>query len=199
MARRLPWDEMRAAYVMGAAIDPDRDPHRRSWPTLDEVAQLFGASPGIVRTRSGNEGWVAQREQFQAESETARRRWLIEDRAERATRVDDRSLQVAEAGMALVGTRLTVIIRAQEGQVPDLRGLTVDARELAALGLAAKRFVDVKAHVMGQPSTAPEDSLDELERRQRVEERKIADELAAFLEERRAEAAADVDGAAPLS
>lgn len=196
MARRLPWDEMRAAYVMGAAIDPDRDPHRRTWPTLDEVAQLFGASPGMVRTRSGRERWPEQREAFQADAEAARRRWLIDDRAERAGRVDERSLQVAEAGMALVGTRLTVIIRAQDGHVPDLRGIGIDARELAALGLAAKRFTDVKAHVMGQPSTAPEDTLDELERAARVEERKIAEELAAFLAERRAE---ERDDTAPLS
>lgn len=198
MARRLPWDDMRAAYVMGHAVDPDRDPHRRSWPTLDEVATLHGANASHVRTRASAEDWTGQREQFQVETEAARRRWLIDDRAERATRVDDRGIQVAEAGLALVGTRLTRLIRTQDQLEADARGTGIDARELAALGLSAKRFIDVKAHVMGQPSTAPEDTLDELERRQRVEERKLAEELAEFIAVRQAEEAADEAGAAPL-
>lgn len=187
MSRRVNWPEVRAAYVQGHIVDAARDPFARSYPTMEEVATLHGVSETGVRRKAAEERWTELREDFQAEVERERRRWLVEERTRQSTGIDNRGLQSAEAGLALVGLRLTRLIRDQEARPVDARGAGLDARELAGLGLAAKRFIDVKAHVMGQPSTAPEDTLDELERRQRVEERRIAEELAAFIAERAAE------------
>jgi len=179
--RRVNWTDLRAAYVEGHVVDPQRDPFARSYPTLEEVATLHGVGLTSVKRHSGEEKWLEQREAFQAEVERERRRWLVEQRAGRATAIDDRGLQSAEAGLGLIGMRLARLIRDQEGRPVEARGAGIDARELAGLGLAAKRFIDVKAHVMGQPSTAPEETLDELERAARVEELRLAEELAAFI------------------
>lgn len=195
--RRLNWHQIRAAYVEGHITDPQRDAFTRAWPTLNEVATIFGVSENTVRRRSSEEHWTDLREEFQAEVERGRRAWLIGDRIDRSTRVDDRGLQAAEGGLALVGMRLTALIHPRRGQAEEQRGIGLDARELAALGLAAKRFIDVKAHVMGQPSTAPDETLDELERQERVETRKLAEDLAEFIASRRAEEAEDA--AAPAS
>lgn len=189
--RRVNWPDVRAAYVQGHVVDPQRDPFQRSYPTMDEVATVHGIGLTSVRRHAAAERWTELREDFQAEVEGERRRWLIDNRTRTATGIDTRGLQSAEAGLALIGMRLTRLINDQTAKPAEARGGGLDARELAGLGLAAKRFIDVKAHVMGQPSTAPEDSLDELERAARVEERKIAEELAAFIEERRAEQEAD--------
>lgn len=196
--RRINWHELRGAYVHGSLIDAQRDPFGRSYPTLEEVATVHGVAPSSVNRRAAAEGWVELREDFQAEVERERRRHLIEERTGRSTRIDDRGLSAAEAGLALIGMRLTRLVNSQTEQPTDARGMGIDARELSGLGLAAKRFIDVKAHVMGQTATAPEESLDELERQQRVAERQVAEDLAAFIAERQAERAADLEaGSAP--
>lgn len=192
MPKNYPWDRIRATYIEGAAVDPDGQPFHRNWPTMEEVATLYGISYGTVRSRARKEKWTEQREAFVVEVEQQRRQWMVEQRAERSIRVDDRGLQVAEAGMALVGIRLTRLVNAENDRLDADRGQALDARELAGLGLAARRFLDVKAHVMGQ-SLLAEEPLDALERRQVVEERKLADELARFIEERRAEELDDVE------
>lgn len=191
MSRRiLPWDELRAGYVEGTAVDPDGDPTKRSWPSLDDVARLFGVNPTTVRKMSAKEHWADQREAFQIETERVRRQRLAEQRADQALRVDERGLDAAEAGMNLIGTRLGALIRAEPENVAD-RGKSLDASELAALGLAAKRMLDVKAAVMGGGAATVIESLDELERQARVEEALLAAELAAHIASRRAEEAED--------
>lgn len=194
---RRPWPDIRAAYVEGVATDPDGDPSKRSWPTLEELSVTWGVPHSTMKHKSRAEGWVEQRETFQAELDAARRRTLIQERSDRAVRVDDRALTASEAALSLVGIRLTRLVRLQQALGADARGGGIDARELAQLGLATKRFVDVKAHVMGQPSTTPEAELDEMERAQRIEERKLAESMAAFIAERAAAAEAD-DEALPV-
>ena len=77
----------------------------------------------------GRERWTAQREAFQLEVDQARRRALIDSRAQRATSVDDRGLQAAEAGLALDTLRLTFLVKEQRA----LQGQSLDARDLARL------------------------------------------------------------------
>lgn len=195
---RRNWREIRASYVEGLATDPDGDPSQRSWPTLQEVADLHGVSVSHMKHRAAKEKWTEARDEYQAELDALRRRTLLQERADRSVRVDDRALTASEAALSLVGIRLTRLVNLQRNMTADQRGGGIDARELAQLGLATKRFVDVKAHVMGQPSTTPEAELDEMERRQRIEERNLAESMAAFIAERAAEAAADVDAAAAV-
>jgi hypothetical protein len=188
---RVNWPQVRAAYIEGHIIDPQRDAFTRAWPTLEEVAALHGIHHGTVEVRAAREKWLDQRQTFQTDVEQARRRWLVENRTERVSRIDDRGLSDAEAGLALVGMRLTHLLHAEQSQPETQRGRAVDARELSALGLAGKRFLDMKAQIMGQPLTAGEQTVDELERQARVEELKLAEELVAFIAERQAELEAD--------
>ena len=84
--------------------------------------------------------------------------------------------------MALIGMRLTYLIGREQDKVPAARGERVDAPELAALGLAARRWLQVKAQVMGQPDVdAP--SVDAVERELAVSEALVAARLAEHLAE----------------
>ena len=84
--------------------------------------------------------------------------------------------------MALIGMRLTHLIGREQEKAQPLRGERVDAPELAALGLAARRWLQVKAQVFGQPMLdAP--SIDEVERELAVSEALVAARLAAHLAE----------------
>ena len=197
MSRRLNWHEIRAAYVEGGIVDAQRDAFSRTYPTQEEVATLYGVAVTSVRRRAGDERWLDLREAFQGEVEAQRRRSIIERRGDQSERLDDRGLSSAEAGLALVGMRLTWLIRRETvlpngGARPEAdRGVTVDARELTALGLAAKRFVDVKAQILGQSATSAEATVDELERELVVEDRRLAEELVAWIEQRQADEDAD--------
>lgn len=186
------WQAMQASYVEGTALDPDGDPGRRNWPTLAEVAETFGASHDRVRKRAAAAHWTELRERFQGEMDDARRRLLVEQRAGAAAGIDRRAMSAAEAGLALIGQRLTYLVTtetAKSRQAPADVGKTVSATELANLGLAAKRWVQVKGEVMGQP--APEELADEaaLERDLRVGESLLAARLAEHVAAR----ALDVD------
>lgn len=187
---KINWHEVRAAYVEGHVPNPAAEPFRRIYPTLDEVATLFGISIGLVTRHSGKERWLDQRAAFAAEVEQARRAHVMESRVAQVGRIDERGLSNAEAGLGLVSMRLTYLLRREQQTADADRGTRVDARELSTLGLAAKRFLDVKAQILGQPLTAVE-SADADERAQRVEERRLADDLMAFIAERRAEDAAE--------
>lgn len=186
--RRVNWDELRASYVEGDVPDPGQNPFRRVYPTLEEVSVLHGVEFARVRQRSAQEGWVAQRERFQAEVEEARRRHLRDQKVEQTTRIDDRGLSNAEAGLGLVSMRLTFLLNAQTRLAHAERGTGIDARELSTLGLAAKRFLDLKAQIMGQPSTADEGrTLDEIERAARLDDERVAEDLVRFIQQREAE------------
>ena len=184
---RRNWDEVRAAYVEGHIPDTSK-PFVRDWPTLPEIATLFGIRFATVEQRSGSEHWSDQREAFQADVEAARRRHVFEQRVEQSTRTDDRGLSNAEAGLGLVGMRLTYLLNGQAALAQNERGRGVDARELSALGLAGKRFLDMKAQILGQPLTAAEGaSADAEEREARVADARLAEQLVAFIAERQAE------------
>ena len=184
---RKDWASARAAYVEGWVVDTERDVFLRNWPTFDEVATVHGISSATLHRRAAREGWVVQREEFQLDVDKARRQHLVEKRSEQVIRVDDRGLSNAEAGLGLIGMRLTFLLNQQSMLVQMDRGKGVDARELAALGLAAKRFLDVKAQIMGQPLTALENGMEDEERRARLDERRLAEAMVAFIAERATE------------
>lgn len=187
---RPDWPAIRAHYVEGAAADPDGDPNARTWPTLAEVAALHGVSERATAQHSSREHWPAQREEFQRSVDDARRRALVEERATKVASVDKRGLTAADAGLALVGKRLEHLTRTEIGKGQDA-GQGVEAQELAALGLAARRWVQVKDAVIGKPSPdeMPDDATQE--RDQRVAEAVLAARLAEHRAQREADAAID--------
>lgn len=190
----IDWQTIRAAYVEGRAEDPDGDPGKRLWPTMAEVAATHGVSESRTAHRAASEHWVELRERFQGEMDEARRRATIEMRAGAAAGIDRRALTAAEAGLALIGQRLTFLVQEESKAARADAGKGVSAAELANLGLAAKRWVQVKGEVMGQP--APEELADEaaLERDQRVGESLLAARLAEHVAARAQDLDESVDG-----
>lgn len=189
---RINWQLVRASYVEGTAHDPDGDPNHRAWPSLAEVAALHGCGLRSVTRRSSAENWPAMREEYQREVDEERRRLVVADRAQKVASIDRRGLTNADAGLALVGRRLEHLVRTEANRPQQEVGAGVDARELAALGLAARRWVQVKDQVIGRPS--PDEVPDEAtqERDLRVGEAMMAARLAEHLAARAADAAAEV-------
>lgn len=189
--RRIDWTVVRATYVEGVAHDPDGDPDARTWPTLAEVATLHGIGERAVASHSSAGHWPEARDEFQRDVDERRRRLVVEDRAKKVASVDKRGLTAADAGLALVGRRLEHITRAEIARGVDA-GAGVEARELAALGLAARRWVQVKDQVIGRPS--PDDVPDDAtqERDLRVAEAVLAAQLAEHRAARDADAEVDL-------
>jgi hypothetical protein len=185
MAVRHDWGPVRERYVTGMAVDPDGDPAARSWPTFAEVAALFGIPEGTVHQRATAERWTEQRDQYRLDVEQERRRRLRDEHAGKALQVDRRGLSAAEAGLALVGQRLEWLIGQERARVGSDRGAGVPAGELAALGLAARRWIQVKAAVLGA-TLSDEATSDDLERELRVGEQTVAAQLAEHIARRAA-------------
>lgn len=190
--RRIDWGHWRDVYVLGLAVDADGDPNERSWPTLDEVAVLAGCSDAAVKERSRREGWVRLREEHRLEVEQERRRVLVAEQAQRAASIDRRGLTVADAGLALVGQRLTWLVQRERLLAAQDRGRTVPTGELAALGLAARRWLQVKQAVLGQALDLDDETL--VERELALGEREVAARLAEHVARRSSD---DADRALP--
>lgn len=187
--RRHDWAAIRAHYIEGIPTNPDGHNDERSWPTLDEVATLNGVNAPMLRNHAAREGWVRQREEHQRNVEQARRARLVTERAEQAAGIDHRAMSAADAGLALVGHALAYRIRQQTdpGLPAADRGKAVSASELAAFGLAARRWVQVKEAVFGR-SLGDGDDLTDAERDdrdQQVVERVLAAQVAENLLRRR--------------
>lgn len=194
MANRHDWQTIRAHYVEGGTEGPDADPSKRVWPTLDDLALLYGVHPSTIYKRSAREHWPDQREQHQAQIDRERREALVRERGQRAASIDQRALSASEAGLALVGHRLGFVMAAQAQLEQGHRGAGIDAREQSSLALAAWRWVRVKDAVLGTPTAGEEPTLDEMEREQRVEETMLAATLAARAAAREQDEATLADG-----
>ena len=181
-AKRIDWPSVRRTFVEGQAVDVDGDPNHRNWPSLGEVAALHGLSEPAVKVHSRKENWLALRLEHQTDIDTVRRRRLVEQRADQASKLDRRALSNAEGGMALIGIRLTHLISRESEKSAPQRGDRIDAPELAALGLAARRWLQVKAQVLGQPDVDGP-TVDDVERELAVSEALVAARLAAHLAE----------------
>lgn len=187
------WTAIRAAYIEGRAENPDGDPTRRVWPTLDELAALHGVHSRTIRGRSAREQWPAQREQFQLDVERRAREQHAAARADAIASIDQRGLNASEAGLAMVGHRLSHLLRTAQQQPATQRAADVHARELSTLGLAAWRFVRVKDAVLGTLSLAdvPDDAA--IEREQQLGEELLAAKVAMRHAERLAAESVDDD------
>lgn len=184
---RYDWPTIRAEYIEGRAQNPDSDPTKRVWPTLDEIATLHGIPVRTVEGRSRRESWVQQREQFQLDVERQAREHAARERSETVGSIDSRGLRAADAGLAMVGHRLAFLLRRSGQQPPDGRGADLHARELSTLGLAAWRFVRVKDAVLGTLSLVDEPDEATVEREQQLGEELLAARVALRVAERMAD------------
>jgi hypothetical protein len=184
------WPAIKAAYVEGRAQSMDGDPSERIWPTLGDVAEAFGVSPSRLGHKSAAEHWPEQREQFQTDVEQARRLLAVQERSAQSGNVDSQAMANTEGALALIGVRITHLVNGQRNLAPADQGAAgVSSTELANLGLATRRWLQVRDMVMGRPA---EDFTDELtlERDLRVGEALVAAQLAAHVAAR---SAPDVD------
>lgn len=181
-----PWLDMRAAYVEGVATDPDGDPTARTWPSLDEVGALFGVPPQTVRARSTREHWVALRTEFQRDLDRERRQQVIAARSERVAAIEGTALGNVQAGTVLVQRRLSYLV----GQ--HRTGDRLDASELAALGLAQRRWLQVEGQILGRPDDTGDGELLLSERDAQVAEAALAARIMARVERAAADAGVDL-------
>lgn len=171
----IDWPAVRAMYVEGTATNPDGDPNLRTWPTQDDCALAFGISRRALNARASREHWTAQRDEFQAEVDRLRRDALATETAEKVTSIDRRALTIADAGLSLLSHRVSFLVRGEIAREQDA-GKGVSATEMAALGLAARRWVQVRDAVIGKG--APVEDEGDTERDLRVAEQVLAAKIA---------------------
>jgi hypothetical protein len=145
---RHDWPAIRARFVEGYTGDDGE----HVWPTLGAVADHFNAGVQGVRARSGREGWVAQRAEWQAQVEAERRRNKVTELAKAADKLDGRALNAAELGIQLCVTRLVEIGRAVETRRQSSGvdfGTAVEAREMQALAAATDLWHKIGLRAVG--------------------------------------------------
>lgn len=173
------WHLIARQYIEGQ----DTGDGERLWPSAAELAAAHDLPVDTVKSKQRVGAWSAKREEFQAELDADRRRVIFESRKEQIVDIDRRALTGVQAGIALVGTRLNMLVTEATGAQGARK---IDARELTALGLAAKRFMEVKAIITGQPVTGAEETVEQAE----IEARRLELAMAERMEEnirRRAE------------
>lgn len=178
---RPDWYRLRSTYVEGITGPQDE----RIWPTLEDIADTNGLSLQTVKAHSRTGGWQEEREAFRAELDAERRAAIFEGRKDQLVKIDERALSAAEGGIALVGTAITALVNAVVS-AQKAGGTTprIDGRELSALGLAGKRFMEVKAAAVGQVVASERETLDDIEMAARRVEQELADRIQEHMDRR---------------
>lgn len=139
--RRYNWPKARELYVEGVA-DPESG--ETVYPSLRMVGQLLNIEPARVRERSATDGWVTARASHQAELARTRQEVRLRRVAEKATDIDLRVLDAAQAGIRLVSQRIGDALRAEAIPLADRtlaqQEALIPPAELAALSLALRRL-----------------------------------------------------------
>jgi len=168
--RRLPWSEIRDAYVMGDET-----------VTLVVLAQRYSCSLDWIKKRSAKEDWPRQQRMFQARVSEQVRAKVLADQVE----IRARHINVAKLMMALANQKLSKLLKSKsrDGEpdghealdVTEMRLLLKDAAEIERKAAGIGDVIDIgprvreMAALLGvDPDTAEEEArrlLDELERR----------------------------------
>lgn len=110
----LDFGSARLFYVQGE----DRD-GMRYFPTLAEVAEKFGISKPSIARHSSAEKWSEAREAYIAELDSKIQEERIEALAAKAVSIDVSCAEAAEAILALVSRRLTIMAKTFPDETPD--------------------------------------------------------------------------------
>lgn len=171
--RRYDWERIRAIYVEGTVNDKGE----RSYPTLNQVAEMEGIMPSRVRTAAARGEWKMARAAFQSHVEKVRQQKRAHDLAKEAVHADEQALKVSKLGVQLVQMRIGEIaqdaakraqakkryddLKAAGGSPEDLDDTgfdpwappAVDAREIASLAQAANAWHTLASKALGEPET----------------------------------------------
>lgn len=159
--RRYNWPKARELYVEGVE-DPESG--GTVYPSLRMVGQLLNIEPARVRERSATDGWVTARASHQAELARTRQEVRLRRVAEKATDIDLRVLDTAQAGIRLVSQRIADGLRAEAiplaDRTPAQQEALLDARDLAALSLSLRRLHASGLAALGERNVVhPDDEL----------------------------------------
>lgn len=98
-----PWSDIRRLYVEGEEGEATGS---LFFPTLHQVAERFGVGRTVVRRKAADGHWAADRADYQARLEAARREQTAYDRVKEIVDTDDRALSTARLGAHLVLQRV---------------------------------------------------------------------------------------------
>ena len=156
---RYDYEGPKQVYVEGRVDDKGS----RSWPSLQDVADLFEIPGNRLREKAAKDRWTDQRAAFQANLEKVRQEKRLATLSKEAVELDSRALNVAKMGIALVMLRLGEMTqkaqalqkeRAEHGQDADDMGFPIaDARELETLGRAASAWHSLGGKALGEVET----------------------------------------------
>lgn len=161
---RYPWETIRQAFVEGLTRGNDTD--ERVWLNLKELADHFDVPYQRVRERSASERWTALRHAEQVKLAQERQKRRQEKMIGESLDFDERSLNTAKVGMAMVQARLSeiadqlrrtrqtreeAIAKQERGEkVPrELLWSAVNYKEMDSLARAASTFQDIGMKALG--------------------------------------------------
>lgn len=156
VARNYDWPRIKARYVEGY---PDGEQGITIWPTLNDVAAHFRLPANRIREKAAMEGWVEQRNRYQAQVEATRRQAKAAAMTKHATELDNRALSIAQSGLQLCHIRLAQLTRAAQAARADEVGdptsgrSVVDAQEMQRLAQAVDLWHKIGLRAVGDPET----------------------------------------------
>tara|TARA_R110000803_G_scaffold204542_2_gene270655 strand:+ start:1126 stop:1686 length:561 start_codon:yes stop_codon:yes gene_type:complete len=129
----------------------------RQYPTIDFLVKKHGVSRPTLYSYSSDENWQGQKNKVQTEIQTA----IDDDRIKRivsdAKRLDDTSVQIAQAMLTRVGRRLQKAFDAEDLN-PEILG--IDASELREMSVIAGNAQKIGKLALGQAQEISKVSAD---------------------------------------
>jgi len=168
------WPAIKRRFIEGVlpnGAEPT-DPSRE-WLSLKETASRENVSYDLIRTRSSEEQWFEQRENFQMRLARARQAKRIQELSNKSYEFDESTLKVAQMGVTVVTARMAEIVREiaeararrdnallalSRGEIidPDDLESVIDGKELNTLAQAAALWQQVGQKSLGTDITKME-------------------------------------------
>lgn len=151
--RTYDWERAKKLYVEG--VTRDEGIH---YPSLREVAALVGAPENRIKEKSATAGWTAERAAWQAQVEVTRRQARANAMTQKAVKLDNDAVRVAETGLTLVQAKMTEVAQAAQRARSEAgpgggSGGSIDPLELTRLAQAADLFHKIGLRAVGDPET----------------------------------------------
>lgn len=153
------WPTIRAAYVEGVS-----EGGHVTWPTLNELAVQWGASPDNVRRRAATENWTEARAAFQRQVEEERRAVRAAEMARLGADLDIRVLRAAATGLGIAEGRLAEFGRMTQARTAALRELehtpgtklplAPSSDEVSIVATSITKWYELGNRALGQVPTA---------------------------------------------
>lgn len=145
MPNKYNWYAIRKEYVEGNRIKGDEV----DWPTLVQLAQKYTIKLKTIERRCRVEGWVRQREEFQAEVERVAREKAAKKRARDIEKFDEDCHKISNSGIWRISKEMKEDQEAARDGKP-LKPLS----DLESMARATERFQTIGHRALGVPDKA---------------------------------------------